>query len=461
MRKQVFYCLISFAISVLLLSCGTQETNSKEYKNLSAEEQYDYVFSYFADKGTAGKSRHSATTEAAYYVAANKEEDQIQFLYASEDKTQGVLLSLERDGHFGILVNIKSSNEAVIGTAEMEAADYTYGYEFLDFTYQSKQKDWDYAKFKLRANAYVRDTMLYADCMLEDNLGINLNDLGFSSWKNPGLLPNGYITAKEIAGMWDYQSQDAGTSSSKLYLTGDKVYWCSYEKSNADAITASDMIGDEHLLSQNMIMSLPDTITGEVVVSDDFAGNDKRAHEQYRRYIYKNAEGVLCMRVESVYQGMTNDEDGKTYVKEKGSEDAAISPKTYYPSRTEDDGNSQNEHVEESNEYDTGVWSTSSTYQSILDEYTSKMEKAVPKLVQEYKSETVGVTDATRLAEICNNKVGELVEICNEGVSELAEIMQTKGDTYETYEKWAEKLMDNYTDLAGEIQDAYLESALN
>ena len=486
MRIPVCYCLVSFAISALLLSCGSQETSRKDesdlhgnvntegetnslsvesteegekHPKLSPEEQYDYVFSFFADKGTSGKSRHSATTEATYHIAANKEENKIQFIYASEDKTQGVLLSLERNGHFGILVNVRSQNEAVIGSAEMDAADYTYGYEFSDFKYQSEQKDWDYAKFRLRANAYVRDTMLYADSMLEDNLGISLNDLGFSSWKNPGLLPNGFITEKDIAGMWDYQSKDEKISSSKLYLTEDKVYWCGYEKPYADVITASDMQGEEYLLSQNMVISLPDTITGEIVICDDFEGNKERDRAQYRRYIYKNAEGVLCMRVESVLQGMSDDEDGKIYVKEEDSKDTAISPETNYPLSTEKNDNRQNDYAEEPSEHSSGAWSKSSTYQSILEEYTSEMEKAVPGLIREYKSEAAGISDITRLAEICNDKVGELAEICNEGVSEMAELMQTKGDSYETYEEWAGKLMDIYTDIAGEIQDAYLESA--
>ena len=100
------------------------------------------------------------------------------------------------------------------------------------------------------------------------------------------------------------------------------------------------------------------------------------------------------------------------------------------------------------------------SYQSILDEYTAKMEDAVPGLVSEYESEASGVSDISRRAEICNDKVGELAEICNEGVSEMASLMQKNGDSYDTYEKWAGKLMDNYSELASEIQDAYLNSSL-
>ena len=109
---------------------------------------------------------------------------------------------------------------------------------------------------------------------------------------------------------------------------------------------------------------------------------------------------------------------------------------------------------------DSSRESDSSTYQSILDTYTEKMEKAVPGLVSEYYSEASGVSDIESLAEICNDKVGKLAEICNEGVGKMAELMNSRGDSYSTYESWAGKLMDNYSDIAQEIQDAYLDSAM-
>ncbi len=488
-RKSILYCLLIFAVTVPLLSCGSQEVSSSEDKTvqaevteepaevpeesdagplskeqgdlleLSPEEQFDNVFSFFADNGNAGKSRHSLITDATYYAGVSKEDNQIQFMYISEDKSQGVLLSLDREGRFGILVNIKSGNEGVIGTVDMKASDYTYGYEFADFTYQSNQRDWDYEKFKLRANAYVRDTMLYADSILQDNLKIDLNDLGFSAWENPGMYSNGYISTDDVAGLWDYKSSDEKTYSSKLYLTGDKIYWRGYEETYADAITSSAMTeSEEYLLSQGMIMSMTDPYTGEAVIIDDYAGNDDTTHEQFRRYIYRNTDGTLCMRVESVYLGMSNNEDGKVYVKVDDESETSIAPKFYYPSDTEGLEGQKVVPSESENE-DTPVPSGNSTYQSILDEYTSKMERAVPGLVQEYKTESAGISDINRLAELCNDKVGELAEICNEGVSEMAEIMYMKGDAYETYEKWAGALMDNYSDIAAEIQDAYLESA--
>lgn len=103
---------------------------------------------------------------------------------------------------------------------------------------------------------------------------------------------------------------------------------------------------------------------------------------------------------------------------------------------------------------------SNTSYQSILDTYTEKMENAVPGLLSEYYSEASGVSDIEKLAEISNAKVGKLAEICNEGVGKMAELMNSRGDSYSTYEDWAGKLMDNYSDIAQEILDAYLDSAM-
>ena len=123
------------------------------------------------------------------------------------------------------------------------------------------------------------------------------------------------------------------------------------------------------------------------------------------------------------------------------------------------DNNDRDNNDRDNNSFDNTDRDNSS-YQSILDTYTEKMEKAVPGLVSQYRSEASGVSDIGKLAEICNDKVGKLAGICNEGVGKMAELMNSRGDSYSTYESWAGKLMDNYSDIAQEIQDAYLDSAM-
>ena len=101
-----------------------------------------------------------------------------------------------------------------------------------------------------------------------------------------------------------------------------------------------------------------------------------------------------------------------------------------------------------------------SSYASILNTYVQKMERAVPNLVSAYRSEAAGVSDIEHLAQICNSKVEELATICNEGVEKMAELMYARGDSYNVYEKWSVKLFERYTEIALEIQNAYLDSVV-
>ena len=51
-----------------------------------------------------------------------------------------------------------------------------------------------------------------------------------------------------------------------------------------------------------------------------------------------------------------------------------------------------------------------------------------------------------------------LAEISNEGVGKMAEIMLKKGDPYDTYEEWSQKLMDVYMEESQKITDTYMNS---
>lgn len=121
--------------------------------------------------------------------------------------------------------------------------------------------------------------------------------------------------------------------------------------------------------------------------------------------------------------------------------------------------NSNNNEKTTPNTISQGSSYGQNSYEGILNTYTRKMNDALPGLISAYRSEASGVSDINRLAEICNDKISKLAEICNEGVSEMAELMYSRGDAYGTYESWSGKLMDNYSNIAGEIQDVYIFSA--
>ena len=101
------------------------------------------------------------------------------------------------------------------------------------------------------------------------------------------------------------------------------------------------------------------------------------------------------------------------------------------------------------------------TYQSILDEYTKKIQDAVPGLLEEYNTEAAEKAgDIQALAELSNDKISKLAEISNEGIEQMAELMYDNGDEYETYEEWANKLTDVYMTESEKITNAYMDSAM-
>lgn len=100
------------------------------------------------------------------------------------------------------------------------------------------------------------------------------------------------------------------------------------------------------------------------------------------------------------------------------------------------------------------------SYQSILDDYTKKLQEASPKLVDEYNKEYSALNgDINALAELSNKKVEKLAEISNDGTSEMAKLQLAGESDYSVYEEWAGKLIDVYTQEAQKIMDAYLASA--
>lgn len=100
------------------------------------------------------------------------------------------------------------------------------------------------------------------------------------------------------------------------------------------------------------------------------------------------------------------------------------------------------------------------SYQSILDNYTKKLQETSPKLVDEYNKEYPALNgDITALAELSNKKVEKLAEISNDGTGEMAKLQLAGESDYSEYEEWAGKLIDVYTQEAQKIMDAYLASA--
>ena len=100
---------------------------------------------------------------------------------------------------------------------------------------------------------------------------------------------------------------------------------------------------------------------------------------------------------------------------------------------------------------------SSTNYQTILDEYTAKIQSAMPSLIQEFKNEAASNTGGIDgLAAISNNKVEKLAIISNEGIGKMADLHYSLSDEYSTYESWATKLTDIYTTESQKIVGEYL-----
>lgn len=97
-------------------------------------------------------------------------------------------------------------------------------------------------------------------------------------------------------------------------------------------------------------------------------------------------------------------------------------------------------------------------YKRVLEEYSLKIKKATPVLVEEYNNESKSNTDGVEgLAELSNDKIMKLAEINAEGTEEMADIMLKKGSgAYNVYEDWAGKLMDVYLVESVKITEAYM-----
>lgn len=101
-----------------------------------------------------------------------------------------------------------------------------------------------------------------------------------------------------------------------------------------------------------------------------------------------------------------------------------------------------------------------SSYQSILDYYTKKMQVTTPKLISEYKSEAANNNGLNGLAEICVSKISVLANISVEGVGEMANLYLHSGSGKNSeYMEWANKLNNIYMEEADKVNDIYMNSA--
>lgn len=100
------------------------------------------------------------------------------------------------------------------------------------------------------------------------------------------------------------------------------------------------------------------------------------------------------------------------------------------------------------------------SYQSILSEYTLKIQDATPGLIQEFRNEaSTNTSGIDGLAAISNNKVEKLAIISTDGVNQMANLHYSLSDDYSIYESWANQLITIYTEESQKIIGEYLASS--
>ena len=130
-----------------------------------------------------------------------------------------------------------------------------------------------------------------------------------------------------------------------------------------------------------------------------------------------------------------------------------------------EDAATSTEEAADAAEDDSGSISAAdyASYEEIYDDYSQRIIDATPELIEEFNTEAAEHSgDIDALAELCNDKIGELAEIEVEGTEVMAAFMYANysDDAYDEYESWAGELYEVYEEYAGQITDAYLDAAV-
>ncbi len=94
-------------------------------------------------------------------------------------------------------------------------------------------------------------------------------------------------------------------------------------------------------------------------------------------------------------------------------------------------------------------------YESIYEEYSAKLKKATPQLIEEYKQE-IKDEDSDEIS-IGIEKADNLMGICTEGSEKMSDLLMKNTDEEDEYDKWAAKLENVYDKEAKTLEAAFSE----
>lgn len=299
---------------------------------------FDILVAHFKDNFHLNNGRylagmHSVIGEDSYLWGLDSDGEHIAMVYFPDGENIAFYGKLDRYGMLDALVIVETDNEYVSGSIIIDARTYQYDEILSDFSYESEQRAWRYENFKLRASAYIRDTLMYVNCMIDQlDLGLSLADLGFATFEEVSFFEN-EITQEDLAGIWELVTDD--DSKLSCYMAKNSSYEWSWNGTTSP-VTIHNV--EEYLPqlydSESLTISEYDYVAGKRYVYTVLNENIVEEEDVLRRCIFRDEDGTLYMRMESSHIGMTHSFDGLLFVKKENAPDG-VRVTNYIPTQGE------------------------------------------------------------------------------------------------------------------------------
>ena len=102
--------------------------------------------------------------------------------------------------------------------------------------------------------------------------------------------------------------------------------------------------------------------------------------------------------------------------------------------------------------------STTDTYESLYDEYCTKITDTSPIILEEFKTEAEPIKDDSQaLSSLYNKKMEEFAKIPGECAIKMGTVMVANKDDISLCKEWTEKIFSFYQKEVDKLSNAYLD----
>ena len=277
---------------------------------------FDDVMNYFYSEGYLNDGRYllgmkSLTEDGGYLFGAERESDSFVMYYMADDKTTQALTWVSRDGQVTLRITLRTEEESVLGDITFAAADYLPGQLLDGFSYTSQQRSWRYENFNQRASDAFSDLVTYAGDFLRVSDLVGLASVGFTQMPEERMWPE-EITGADLAGIYLCEQVRCG-----LCLMGDEALeWSWSGGENPVTLDNLETYRSNMLASESLTLGEYDFALGKRCVTTQYQKMGSHNKPETLRWVAcRDADGKLCLRIQSVKQGMGSPKDNLVYVK--------------------------------------------------------------------------------------------------------------------------------------------------